>query len=182
MSSEDQFKDMGKAALGIFTTAFDLGSTALGAIDSLISRKRQAAEDRALRARLSAGLDTHELETAIGRKIHNANFPTIEQYTEAFYKRFLDALKTSGQREPTVEIRGILLSIAVRLYDIERFAKPPDAMADVLKGEIEAARYRDRLLEQQHKIADPLRAITVFSDTLIRSFLNFCNRRSFCLT
>jgi len=173
MSSEEQFKDMGKALLGVFTTTFDLTSTAMSAVTGIIDRKREAAEAKALRERLSAGLDTGELETALARKIHNANFPTLDQFTEAFYARLLDAYKKAGQRLPNVEIRGTLLSIAVRYYDIEKFAKPPNAMADVLKGAIEAARYRDQLLAQQAKIADPLRAITVFSDCLIRSFLNF---------
>jgi len=171
MAAEDDpaialLKAFGSAAVSIF----DLIGSAADAASFGLYRSKRKAEERDLRKRLEAHLDTQTLNDDTARLIRNASFPAVDDYMESAYERFaLEGQKQGLTHFPVHEIRARMFEALAVLYTAEGLTQPP--LMKVVQGSIEAARYRDHLLVLARKTHDPAITIDIFTRALLASFI-----------
>lgn len=151
--------------MGIFGSTFEDG------LFLAFHKLRRNWEDDDLKRRLGAHLDTTDLEERTQKLLAIASFPTMADAMEAFYERLIKECHDKKIPYPVQPIREAMVTIYGELYADENLELKP--LASVISGDIEAAKYRDRLFELSYKAADPAKTVSLFTDTVLNTFLEF---------
>lgn len=117
-------------------------------------RKEQEAKDVQYQKDIAGpNADTAKLEAQAAGLIQQAAVPTVEEFIEGYFERYLRECEKAGKRFAVWGVRFPLLTTAGNLYLAEHLDTPPAKR--ILTGEIEAGRYRDELLAHARKLAEP---------------------------
>jgi hypothetical protein len=99
----------------------------------------------------------------------SANFPSVEQFSDAHIQRMLDAVLE--RRPPAYSIFRTMMHISHELYAAENFVNPLPPLPP--KDTIEEGRYRDMLIAHQKKTADAPKTLASFAAALSNGYLAF---------
>jgi hypothetical protein len=159
---------------GIVAIISELFAWLFQAIAGSMRKSRFEREERETLQSLSAKHDTATLQAATLAQVKEANFPHPDDFIRPFVERMTAACKSKLHTLPVYSVFTSIGQMALDLYELEELHTLNPT--GVISGAIDRARYRDKLLAHQQKLADPARTADLFTTTIVNGFLEFARR------